>query len=113
VYALGFIGPLILFASFAIRFQLGFDAFWYVLALTSIGYVPVSLVLAFLAWAAVAAQTGAVAIGRYAPYPAAYERSKRGPIRESIRQVIFLTRRLRSERGQSVQPAEEPEALEE
>jgi hypothetical protein len=113
VYTLGFIGPLILLASFAIRFQLGFDAFWYVLALTSIGYVPVPFVLAFLAWAAVASQTGALAVGRYAPYPAAHERPKRGPIRESIRQVIFLTRRLRSERGKSIEPAEEPEALEE
>jgi hypothetical protein len=113
VYALGFIGPLILFASFAIRFQLGFDALWYVLALTSIGYVPVPLVLAFLGWAAVAAQAGAVAVGRYAPYPAAQERPKRGPIRESIRQVIFLTRRLRSDQGKSIEPAEESEALEE
>ena len=113
VYALGFIGPLILFASFAIRFQLGFDALWYVLALTSIGYVPVPLVLAFLGWAAVAAQAGAVAVGRYAPYPTAQERPKRGPIRESIRQVIFLTRRLRSDQGKSIEPAEESEALEE
>ncbi|HYY33717.1 MAG TPA: M28 family peptidase [Gaiellaceae bacterium] len=113
LYALGFGGPLVLLASFALRFHLGFDALWYVLALTSIGYVPVPLVLAFLAWTAVAAQTGAVAIGRYAPYPAVHERPRRGPIRETIRQVIFLTRRLRSERGRSIEPAEEAEALEE
>jgi hypothetical protein len=113
VYALGFLGPLILLGSFAFRFHLGLDALWYVLALTSIGYVPVPLVLAFLAWGAVAAQTGAVAAGRYAPYPEAHERPRRGPIRESIRQVIFFTRRLRSERGQSREPATEVEALEE
>jgi hypothetical protein len=113
VYALGFLGPLILLASFAFRFDLGLDALWYVLALTSIGYVPVPLGLAFLAWGAVAAQAGAVAAGRYAPYPEAHERPKRGPIRESIRQVIFFTRRLRSERGRRIEPAEEAEALEE
>jgi peptidase M28-like protein len=112
VYALGFLGPLILLASFAFRFHLGLDALWYVLALTSIGYVPVPLALAFLAWGAVAAQAGAVAAGRYAPYPEAHERPKRGPVRESIRQVIFFTRRLRSERGGRTEPAEEAEALE-
>jgi hypothetical protein len=113
VYALGFAGPLILLASFAFRFQMGLDALWYVLALTSVGYVPVPLVFAFLAWGAVAAQAGALAIGRYAPYPAAHERPKRGPVRESIRQVILLTRRLRSERVRATEPVEEAEALEE
>jgi len=113
VYALGFAGPLILLASFAFRFQMGLDALWYVLALTSVGYVPVPLVFAFLAWGAVAAQAGALATGRYAPYPAAYERPKRGPVRESIRQVILLTRRLRSERVRATEPVEEAEALEE
>ena len=113
VYALGFAGPLILLASFAFRFQMGLDALWYVLALTSVGYVPVPLVFAFLAWGAVAAQAGALATGRYAPYPAAYERPKRGPVRESIRQVILLTRRLRSERVRATERVEEAEALEE
>ena len=113
VYALGFAGPLILLASFAFRFQMGLDALWYVLALTSVGYVPVPLVFASLAWGAVAAQAGALATGRYAPYPAAHERPKRGPVRESIRQVILLTRRLRSERVRATEPVEEAEALEE
>jgi Peptidase family M28 len=113
LYALGFAGPFILIASFAFRFQMGLDALWYVLALTSVGYVPVPLVFAFLAWGAVAAQAGALAIGRYAPYPAAHERPKRGPVRESIRQVILLTRRLRSERVRATEPVEEAEVLEE
>jgi hypothetical protein len=113
VYALGFAGPLILLASFAFRFQMGLDALWYVLALTSVGYVPIPLVFAFLAWGAVAAQAGALATGRYAPYPAAHERPKRGPVRESIRQVILLTRRLRSGRVHATEPVEEAEALEE
>jgi peptidase M28-like protein len=61
VYALGFAGPVILLASFAFRFEMGLDAFWYVLALTSVGYVPGTLAFAFLVWCSVAAQTGAVA----------------------------------------------------
>jgi hypothetical protein len=113
LYALGFAGPLILLGSFAFRFQMGLDAPWYLLALTSVGYVPVPLVIAFLAWGAVAAQTGALAAGRYTPYPAAHERSRRGPIRESVRQAVLLTRRLRSERAGAREPAEEAEALEE
>jgi hypothetical protein len=113
VYAIGLLGPALLLGSFAFRFHMGLDALWYVLALTSVGYVPVTLVLSFLGWGAVAAQAGALAIGRYAPYPAKHERMRRGPIRESIRQVILLGRRLRSDRGVKGAPVEETEALEE
>jgi hypothetical protein len=98
VFSLGFLGPLILLGSFAIRFDLGLDAPWYLLALTSVGYVPVPLVIPFLGWGAVAAQTGAVALGRYAPYPAPHERPARGPLRESIRQAVLLARRARTRR---------------
>jgi Peptidase family M28 len=113
VYAAGFFGPLILLGSFAFRFDMGLDSIWYVIALTSVGYVPVPLVLAFLGWGAVAAQSGAIATGRYAPYPSAAERPERGPIRESIRQVILVSRRLRSRRQQPSEPAEEVKAAEE
>jgi Peptidase family M28 len=98
VYALGFAGPLLLLGSFAFRFGLGFDAPWYLLALASVGYVPLPLLLAFLAWGAAATQVGALTLGRYAPYPAREERSERGPIRESIRQLVLLTRRPRGGR---------------
>jgi hypothetical protein len=70
-------------------------------------------VAAFLAWGAVATQTGAVALGRYTPYPAAHERPRRGPIRESIRQAVLLSRRLRAERRRRSEPEEATEALEE
>ena len=96
VYALGFVGPLLLLGSFAWRFEFGFDALWYLVALTSVGFVPVALILSFLAWGAAAAQVGTVAAGRYAPYPAAEDRPRRGPIRESIRQAVLLTRRMRT-----------------
>ena len=98
VYAIGFVGPLLLLGSFAFRYEFGFDALWYVVALTSVGFVPVALVVSFLAWGAAAAQVGAVAAARYGPYPAAEERSRRGPIRESIRQVVLFNRRIRARR---------------
>jgi peptidase M28-like protein len=98
VYAVGFAGPLLLLGSFAFRYRLGLDALWYLVALTSVGFVPVALVLSFLVWGAAAAQVGTVAAGRYAPYPAADERPRRGPIRESIRQTVLLTRRIRAPR---------------
>jgi hypothetical protein len=99
LYAAGFAGPLLLVGSFALRFELGLDALWYLLALTAIGYVPVPLVLAFLAWGAAAGQTGAMALGRYAPYPDASERPARGPLREAVRRLVLLGRRTRSRRG--------------
>ncbi|MEO8289432.1 MAG: M28 family peptidase [Gaiellaceae bacterium] len=99
VYSLGFLGPLLLLGSFAFRYELGLDALWYLLALVSVGFVSVPLVIAFLAWGAAAAQVGAVAVGRYSPYPDVADRPPRGPIRESIRQTVFLSRRLRAARA--------------
>lgn len=94
VYAVGFAGPAVLLASFAFRFDMGLDAVWYLIALTSVGFVPVPLVLAFLAWGAAAGQVGAVALGRYAPYPDVSERT-RGPLREAARQGTAFWRRSR------------------
>ena len=94
VYLLGFAGPLLLLASFAVRFEMGLDAVWYVIALTAVGYVPVPLVVAFLAWGAAAGQVGAVALGTYAPYPDVAERTP-GPFREAGRQAILAVRRSR------------------
>jgi Peptidase family M28 len=94
VFALGFVGPLVLLASFAFRYDMGLDAIWYLTALVAVGYVPVPLVVAFLAWGAAAGQVGAVALGRYAPYPDVTERS-RGPVREGARQAILVWKRSR------------------
>jgi Peptidase family M28 len=112
LYALGFAGPLLLLGSLALRFDLGLDAPWYLLALVSVGYVPLALAASFLAWGAAAGQIAAVALGRYAPYPPPSERPARGPIRESIRQTILLVRRLRGPRRAAVGD-EGAEALEE
>ncbi len=105
VYALGFAGPLLLFGSFAVRFGLGFDAPWYVLALVATGYVAPPLLVAALVWAAVASQVGALAVGRYAPYPTRAERSPRGPLRTGLRRVILVRRRRRAQRARDVTPA--------
>jgi Peptidase family M28 len=94
VYALGFAGPLLLLASFAVRFGMGLDAVWYLIALTAVGYVPVPLVVAFLAWGAAASQVGAVALRTYAPYPDVSERTP-GPFREAGRQLVLAVRRSR------------------
>lgn len=91
-YAAGFVGPAVLVLSFAVRFDLGFDAFWYVLSLVSVGYVSLALLIAFLIWGAGASQVGAVAFHRYAPYPAPRDR-RRGPVREGMRQIVLLSRR--------------------
>ncbi len=37
VFAIGFVGPLLLLGSFAFRYGFGFDAIWYLTALTSVG----------------------------------------------------------------------------
>lgn len=92
VYAAGFLGPFLLVASFAFRYELGIDALWYLAALVSVGYISLPLVLVALAWAAVAAQTAALALGRYAPYPPPGERPARGPIRATIRRTVLASR---------------------
>ena len=96
LYALGFAGPAVLIASFAVRFDLGLDAPWYVVALATVGYVPLTLVVAFFLWGAAAAQIGALAIGRYAPYPRPSERPRLGPIRRTIRHGVLAGRRRRA-----------------
>ena len=57
-------------------------------------------------WLAAAGQMAALSVGRYAPYPRASERPPRGPIRETVRQVVLAFRARKRESGA------EPEALE-
>ena len=78
VLGLGLLGPAILLGSFAWRFELGFDAPWYVLELVAIGYVPLPAIVIALGWFAAAGQLAAIATGRYAPYPDARERRPAG-----------------------------------
>lgn len=112
VTAIGLLGPLVLLLELALRFGLGFDAPWYLVELAAVGYIPVPLLVAGLAWGAAGGQIAALAAGRYAPYPEPEERAARGPIRETIRQLVLFTRgrRRRAARRESTQ---DPEALEE
>jgi Peptidase family M28 len=96
VLAIGFTGPLLLLGSFAIRFDLGLDAPWYVAALAAVGYVSVPAVLVALAWTAAAAQMTALVAGRYAPYPSAEERPPRGPMRALVARIAGAWRARRA-----------------
>jgi len=88
----GFGGLALLLASMAIRFNLGLSALWYVAELVSVGYVPVPLVLIFLAWLAVAGQFVALATGRYGPYPSRAERGRNTLIRAVGRRLLIRPR---------------------
>ncbi len=69
VYVAGLVGPLVLVANMALRFELGLDAPWYLAQLAALGTIPPGAVAVALAWAAAAAQLAAVTAGRYVPYP--------------------------------------------
>jgi hypothetical protein len=100
VLAAGFLGPAYLVWSFATHYRLGWDAPWYVAKLFAIGYAPLPLLVIGVGWLAVAGQLGALAAGRYAPYPAPQDRSRRGPLRELFR-TIFLAQRRRAALAES------------
>src|SRR5919198_1232219 len=95
VLAAGLLGPAVLVGSFATRYDLGWDAPWYLLELSAVGYLPFSVLPLALAWLAGAGQLTALAAGRYAPYPSVAERPPRGPIREAVRHVVLAIRARR------------------
>jgi hypothetical protein len=97
VLAAGFAGPALLLWSLADRFGLGTDAPAYLVQLAAVGYVPLPLLVLFLAWLAVAGQLGALAASRYAPYPEADERPPFGLVRSAIRRILVpIVRRRRA-----------------
>jgi hypothetical protein len=109
VLAIGFAGPALVLASFAVRYGIGLDAPWYVATLVANGYVGVAAVVTFLAWLAAAGQLAALTAHRYAPYPSASERPPRGPFRELVRRTVLASRAARRRRRGS---ADEHEAME-
>jgi hypothetical protein len=88
----GFGGLALLFASMAIRFQLGLGAVWYLAELVAAGYVPLPLVLIFLAWLACAGHFVALVTNRYAPYPSRAERSRSPLLRVVGRRLVIHSR---------------------
>ncbi len=95
VLAVGFLGPVWLIGSFAVRYGLGWDAPWYLLELRAVGYLPFAVVPVAVAWLAGAAQLTALTAGRYAPYPSANERTQLGPIRSVVRRLVLAARARR------------------
>jgi hypothetical protein len=102
IVAVGFSGPALLLWSLATRLELGTDAPAYLVQLAAVGYVPLPFLVLTLAWLAAAGQLGALAAGRYAPYPDAAERPPFGPIRAAVRGLllVFVQRRRASEAAQ-------------
>ena len=88
----GFVGPLLLIGSLALRFDLGLDAPWYLAELAAVGFVPFPALLVTSAWLAVAGQLSASVAGRYAPYPAAGERPRLGVGRRLVRRAVLASR---------------------
>ncbi|MBD0329695.1 MAG: M28 family peptidase [Thermoleophilia bacterium] len=93
VLVAGMSGAALLLWSFATRVGLGLDAPWYLVALAGLGYVELPLLLLGIAWLAAAGQLGALAGGRYAPYPRRAERPPRGPVRQLVRRAVRARRR--------------------
>lgn len=91
----GLAGPALLLGSFAIRFDLGFDAPWYIAELAAVGYVPLAPVLIVCCWVAVGAQLTTLVGGRYAPYPEVSERPPVGPLRAIFGQLAGAARTRR------------------
>jgi hypothetical protein len=88
----GYAGIALLLSSFALRLDLGLDAVWYLASLAAIGYIPFSVLLVAVGFAAAAAQLSAVGAGRYAPYPPRRERPPLGPIRRVLRRIVVAKR---------------------
>jgi hypothetical protein len=93
VLVAGFGGPLLLIGSLALRFDLGFDAPWYLAQLAAVDFVPFPALLVASAWLAVAGQLAASVARRYAPYPAAGERPRLGVGRRLARSAVLASRR--------------------
>jgi Peptidase family M28 len=85
LYALGLMGPFAGLALLAHELDIGLvTALLYVGSLATVGYVSVGSVVLGLAWAAGAAQLGALAAGRYAPYAGGVEPPPAGIVRQSL-----------------------------
>ena len=85
LYLLGLAGPVTGLAVFASSLGLGpIAAMAYVAGLITVGYIPLASVLLAVAWVAAAAQLGALAFGRYAPYASGQEPPPPGLVRTAV-----------------------------
>ncbi len=85
LFVVGLAGPV---AALAILgHELGvsvFGAALYTIGLATVGYLSLWPAFLFLVWAAAAAQVGALALGRYAPYAGGAEPPPPGPLRRAL-----------------------------
>jgi hypothetical protein len=93
VYAAGLLGPVLALVVLARELGLGpVEAPLYAVGLVTVGYVPLVSVVLFLAWLAAAAQIGALAFGRYAPYAGGSEPPPPGPVRQVLARAVRFRR---------------------
>jgi len=95
LFGVGLVGALLVLISLGDRFALGLHTPLYLVELASVGYVPWTTVLLTAGWAAIAAQLGALVVGRYGPYSGGATRPPRGPIRESVRRLAAFAQSRR------------------
>ena len=95
LFGIGLAGLLLVAISIGDRFDLGARTPLYLVELVTVGYIPWTTAALVLAWAAVAAQLGTLAIGRYAPYSSGARRPPRGPIREGVRRAVLAAQSRR------------------
>jgi hypothetical protein len=89
LFGVGLAGALLVLISIEDRFRLGARAPLYLVDLVTVGYIRWPTVALVVLWAAVAAQFGALAVGRYGPYAGGEAHPPRGPIREGVRRVVL------------------------
>lgn len=88
LFTVGLVGPVA--ALFILGRELGISivgAALYTVGLATVGYVSLGSALLALVWLAAAAQVGAVAFGRYAPYADGVEPPPPGMFRSALRRV--------------------------
>ena len=67
LYGAGLVGPALALVAIGTQLELGLNTPLYLVSLMTLGFVSWPTVLVLIAWAAVAAQLGALASGRYTP----------------------------------------------
>ena len=96
LYVAGLLGPVAGLLLLAAELDLSVvDVPLYVTALASIGYLPFTSVVLAAAWAAAAAQLGALAFGRYAPYAGGAAAPPPGPFLRTLRRGVQAARARR------------------
>lgn len=67
LYGVGLAGPVLATVAVGTQLGLGLDTPLYLVSLMTLGFIPWTTILVLIAWAAVAAQLGALAAGRFRP----------------------------------------------